>query len=59
MEKTIIEILQDLQIWIEENCFRDETIIVILSKIQFEIKKQRQMLKENKNVKRLETRNKI
>lgn len=47
-EKSIIEILQDLQIWIEENCFRDETIIVILSKIQFEIKKQRQMLKENK-----------
>lgn len=47
-DKSIIEILQDLQIWIENNCFLDETIIVIISKIQFEIKKQRQKLKENK-----------
>ena len=45
-EKSIIEILQNLQIWIEENCFKDETIMVILSKIQFEIKVQRQKLKE-------------
>ncbi|MBP3581590.1 MAG: hypothetical protein J6J33_02435 [Clostridia bacterium] len=44
-EKSIIEILQDLQLWIEENCFADETIAVIISKIQFEIGKQRKSLR--------------
>ena len=50
MEETnnTIKALQDLQYWVEESCFTDETIKVILSKIQCEINKQRRLLKEQK-----------
>lgn len=44
-----IKALQDLQYWVEESCFTDETINVILSKIQCEINKQKRKLKE-KNI---------
>lgn len=47
-QRTVIDILCDLQNWVEENCFRDETITAIISRIQFEIKLQRQNKENNK-----------
>lgn len=59
MEKDIyddktIRILISLYHWIEESCYNDDTIKVILCKIQCEINKQRNLLTgEKKNVRRI------
>lgn len=47
-EDKTIKILISLYHWIEENCYNDDTIKVILCKLQCEINKQRNLLREEK-----------
>lgn len=43
--KTTTRVLQDIIIWIQENCFNDETTLAITSHIQCEINKIRRKIK--------------
>lgn len=43
---SVIDFLENFKIWINNNCFKDETIELLISKIQFEINQQRKILKE-------------
>lgn len=53
-EDKTIKTLLSLYYWIEESCYNDDTIKVILSRIQCEINKQRNLLRrEKKNVRRI------
>lgn len=53
-EDTTIKTLLSLYYWIEESCYNDDTIKAILSRIQCEINKQRNLLiGEKKNVRRI------
>lgn len=44
--RTTIDVLNDIIIWIEKNCFSDQTTLAITSHIQYEIN----VLRRKKNV---------
>ena len=47
-EKELIKYFEELILWIDENCFNDETKLILKAKLYFEINKLKRKIKLGK-----------